>query len=78
MSNFENYEGTALDTSIMEEVQPDDGAETQTENTVDETVATEGNSPVSDSATETKTTEPTPEKYNICLLYTSPSPRDTR
>ena len=30
---------------------PDDGAETQTENTVDETVATEGNSPVSDSAT---------------------------
>ena len=65
MSNFENYEGTALDTSIMEEVQPGDGAETQTENTADETVATEGNSPVSDAAIETKTTEPTPEKYNI-------------
>ena len=65
MSNFENYEGTALDTSVFEEVQPEDSMENQTENMADETVATEGDPPVGDAATETEVTELTPEKYNI-------------
>ena len=67
MSNFENYEGTALDTSMFEEVQPDEGTDVQTETQADETVATEGEPPVDDSANEViETTEPpAPETYHI-------------
>lgn len=61
--NFENYEGTALETSMFEEVEPAAVENVQTEEPVVETVVIEEN-PVDD--TTVVNPEPaTPEKYNI-------------
>lgn len=62
MSNFENYEGTALDTSEFTDVQPEDTSD-QTENTADETVAIEAENVVDDTAEKIESTEPV--RYNI-------------
>lgn len=62
MSNLENYEGTALDTSEFADVQPEDTSE-QTEDIVDETVAAETENVVDDSTKETENAEPV--RYNI-------------
>lgn len=67
MSNLENYEGTALDTSLFTdetEVQPEGIEETQTEEPVVETVATEGETPAGDT-TVIETEPSTPQRYNI-------------